>query len=73
MHKGRTKIQTHLKTEIDELLANSTPLEDAVANENDSIPLDNTNTTVKNEQYSLNEIFINETGLHEEGYPTQDV
>ena len=41
--------------------ADETKLDDTVQNENDEIPLYNTNKTVKIEQDTLNKIVMNET------------
>ena len=52
--------------------ANTTPLYNTVENENDEIPLDNINTTVKNKLDTLNKNVINETDINGKDYPTKD-
>ena len=51
--------------------ADKAVLIDTVEKKNIEIPLDNINPTVKNEQYTSNENFINDTDLHGEYYKTQ--
>ena len=47
--------------------ANTSPLDNTAENEKNWTPIDNNNTTVKNEQEILNENVMNETYIHE-GY-----
>ena len=67
-----TKYERIKQSEIDELLKNATPLDDTVEAKNYKTPLDNTDTTVKNEKDTFNKNTMNETATHEEDHSSKD-